>query len=46
MALRWSGFVVLRGEPVSRRDAVSVVATLLREKEQRGYGLGEAWWIV
>ena len=41
--LTWIGFVELRGEPVSQRDAVSVVATLPQMKGQKGFVLGGAW---
>ena len=44
MTLRWIGFVVLRGEPVSLRGAALVVATLPQRRGQRGFVRGEAWW--
>ena len=42
--LRWIGFVVLRGEPVSQRDAALVAATLPRMKGPTGFVRGGAWW--
>ena len=44
VTLRWIGFVVLRGEPVSQRDVALVVATLPRMKGLKGCVRGEAWW--
>ena len=35
--LGWIGFVVLRGELGFQRDAVSIAATLLQTKGQRGF---------
>ena len=44
VTLRWIEFFVPRDGPVSQRDAVSVVATLLQGKGPMGFVRIEAWW--